>query len=151
VLDDIAFGPILEQPARKDAIPFVIALFLHGQLNKGTGFRGRFPWRGAFTGAQPNNGAANARAVAGAHFQITHEPITFVEQRDHRDPVGHRSGPCDPAALFGHCPGAGNFGFDFGNSLTAIGRAVAARQRQQQHCANPDRPACHPASGRQAS
>jgi hypothetical protein len=29
MLNNVAVGPFLEQPAGKDAVPFVIALFLH--------------------------------------------------------------------------------------------------------------------------
>src|SRR3546814_5309260 len=54
MLDHIALGPLLEHPARKDAIPFVVALILHGQLHEGAGFWRVLPRLGLFAGAQPH-------------------------------------------------------------------------------------------------
>jgi len=51
VLDHIAIGPFAEDPARKDAVPFVVALILHRQLDEGAGFGRILPRRGLFAGA----------------------------------------------------------------------------------------------------
>jgi hypothetical protein len=65
VLDDVAFGPILEQPAREDAPPLIAAMIEDDQLHEGPGFLGRFPLRGSFAGAQADDGAADADALTG--------------------------------------------------------------------------------------
>lgn len=150
MLNDIAFGPFLEQPAGKDAIPFIIALFLHRQLHKGSGFGRQFPRRRPFAGAQAHNGAANARAVARAHFQIADQAIAFVEQRNHRHPFRHRGGPFDPAALFGHRAGARHFRLGLDRHWPGLWRTVAAREQQARRQHQSAR-AHHSAPGRHAS
>ena len=50
--DDIAVGAFAENPSRKHAPPFVVALILHGQLDKGAGFGRILPRRGLFACAQ---------------------------------------------------------------------------------------------------
>jgi hypothetical protein len=132
MLDDVAVGPFLEQPARKDAVPFVVALFLHRQLDKGAGFGRRFPWRGLFASAQSDHRAAYPGAVAGAHFQIANQAIALVQQRNDRHPVGHRRRAFDPAALLRHRPRSSDFGFNLGRRRRISG-AVAASQQQRRH------------------
>jgi hypothetical protein len=151
MLDNVAFWPFLEQPARKDAIPLVVALLLHRQLHESADLGRIFPRRGGLAGAQPDDRAPDSRAVAGAHFQIADQPVALVEQRHHRDPLCHWRRAIDAAALFGHGAGAGDFGFGLGHRLPAVGRPVTARQRRQQQRAPCRSPRGHPASGRQAS
>ena len=151
MLDDVAFGPFFEQPPRKDAVPLVVTLFLHRQLDKSADFGRRFPRRCRIARAQPDDGAADPRGVAGAHFQIANQPVALVEQRDYRDALGHRRRTFNSAALVLHRAGAGDFGFDLGHDVAAAGAAVTTRQHRDQHRASNGGPPCHPASGRQAS
>src|SRR3546814_12119944 len=53
MLQHISLGPLLEHPARKDAIPFVLALILHGQPPAGSGYLRVPPRTGHVPGAQP--------------------------------------------------------------------------------------------------
>lgn len=158
MLDDIAFGPFLEQPAGKDAYPLIVALVLDGQLHKGPGFGRIFPWRGGLASPQPNNGAADPRRIAGRHFQIADQPIAFVEQRNDRDTVGHRRRAFDPADF---SPDIGRFD-DLGRGFARIvaiagGRAIASgdeqhrRAEREQPQRNRADSAPHSAPGRQAS
>jgi hypothetical protein len=149
VLDDVAVGPFLEQPARKDAVPLVVALFLHRQLDKGTGFGRRFPWWSRLARPQADDGAADARAVPRAHFQIADKAVAFVEQRHDRHALGHRRCPGCCARLPGDSVSAFDFGFDLGRYRSAVGRLVARRQ-QQRSPANAKR-AHHQLPGCQAS
>ncbi len=64
MLDDIALGPFLEQPAGKYAVPLVVAIFEHEELHERAGFLRHFPLRGALAGAQADNGAADAHALS---------------------------------------------------------------------------------------
>ena len=89
MLDDIAVGPFLEQPAGKDAAPFILAIIKHDQLDEGTGFRRGFPLGRPFAGAQANNGAAYADAFAGLERDVTNQPVALVEQAEDGDPFGH--------------------------------------------------------------
>jgi hypothetical protein len=151
VLDNVAFGPFFEQPARKDAVPLVVALFLHRQLNERPNLGRVFPRRRAFARAQPDDGAPDARAVAGAHFQFADQSVALVEQRHHCDAIGHWRRAFDPAALFGHGAGARDFGFGLGHRRWSPGRSVTARQRREHQRAIGCGANGHPASGRQAS
>lgn len=151
MLDDVAFGPFLEEPARKDAVPLVVALFLHRQLDKSPDFGRRFPRRCRIARAQPDDGAADPRGVAGAHFQIADQPVALVEQRDYGNAFGHRRRACNAAALVLHRAGAGDFGFNLGHDLAAAGAAITTRQHRDQYRASNSGPPHHPASGRQAS
>ena len=116
MLDHIAVGPFLEQPARKDAIPFVVALVLHRELHEGTGFGRVFPWRGLFAGAQADDRAADARRIAGLHFEIADQPVTLVEQAEHGDAFGHRRRALDAADFLRHA-------FRFGDLRRLVGAA----------------------------
>lgn len=51
MLDDIAVRSFLEQPAGKDAPPFIAAMIEHDQLDESPGFLRIFPLGGPFTGA----------------------------------------------------------------------------------------------------
>jgi hypothetical protein len=102
VLDDVAFGAFAEQPARKDAVPFIVALILHGQLDEGAGFGRIFPWRGLFASAQPYDRASGPHRFARFHFQILDQPVALVEQTQHRDPIRHRRRAFDPADFLRH-------------------------------------------------
>jgi hypothetical protein len=63
VLDDIAFRPVAEQPAGKDPAPFILGVIEDDELDKGAGFLRAFPLSSAFTGAQADDGAADADAL----------------------------------------------------------------------------------------
>jgi hypothetical protein len=101
MLDHVAVGPLAENPARKDAAPLVVALILHGELNKSAGFGGVFPWRRLFACAQPDDRAADAQRFAGLHLELADQPVALVEQAQHRDALGHRCGAFDTAGFRG--------------------------------------------------
>jgi hypothetical protein len=135
MLDHIAVGPLAEKPARKDAAPFVVALILHRKLDEGAGFGGVFPWRRLFARAQSHDRASLAHRFAGLHLQFAHQPVTLVEQPQHRDALRHRGCALDAA--------------DFGGNalrlhrrrdgLAAVrGRAVASGQRRPGGKDDPD-------------
>ena len=151
MLDDIAVGPILEQPARKDAIPFIVALFLNRQLHERPGFGRRFPRRRGFAGTQADDDAADPRTVTGPHLQIADQPVTFVEQRDHGPPFRHRSRPDDTAGLLRHSVGAADFGLDLGNGAPPVGCLIAPGERHQQRRRKSGAKQRHSAPGRHAS
>lgn len=97
MLDDVAFGPFPEQPARKDAVPFIVALILDGQLDEGARFGRIFPRRRGFARAQPHDRPAHARCLAGLHLEVADEAVALVQQPDDRDALVHRGRALDPA------------------------------------------------------
>lgn len=134
MLDNIAFGAILEQPAGKYPTPFVILGAAHVQLNKCAGFRHIFPRRGHLASTQANNHIAHPQRLARFHFQVTGQAITLVEQADHRFPLGH--GSC---RIFAGLDGQPGFGTAIFNDcacpvgighLTRIIAIARAEQRQ---------------------
>jgi hypothetical protein len=128
VLDDVAVGPFAENPARKDAIPFVVALILHRQLHKCPRLRRIFPRRGLLARAQPHDRAADARDIAGLHLEVANKPVALVEQTDDGDAIGHRGRAFDTADFLRHA-----FGFGDGRHRRAVialrWRPVARGQR----------------------
>jgi hypothetical protein len=157
MLDDVAVGPLAENPARKDAIPFVVALILHRQLDESTRFGRIFPRRGRLARAQPDDRAADARRFAGLHLEIADEPVALVEQADDGDAVGHRRRAFDATNFLRHAFGFGNL-----RRLIAAARlrrrvpvAGAERQRgehgQPGGRGQPGHRSAHSAPGRQAS
>lgn len=94
MFDHIALWPFAEEPARKDAIPFLIAGILHQQLHKGSGFGGVFPWGGLFARAQPHDHIAHAAGFARLHGEILNQAIALVQQADFSNPIGHRGNAC---------------------------------------------------------
>jgi hypothetical protein len=93
VLHDIAFGPVLEQPAGKDASPVFRAVIEHDQLDEGTGFLRAFPLCGAFAGAQADHRATDADALSGFQRDIADEAVALVEQAEHCLALFHRRHP----------------------------------------------------------
>lgn len=128
MLDDVAFGPLLEQPARKDAIPFVVALILHGQLDEGAGLGRIFPRRGRLARPQPHDRAAGTDTVAWLHFELADQAVALVEQADHRDALVHRGRALDPADLLWHALGLGELRARFARTLSIVA-AVARSER----------------------
>jgi hypothetical protein len=128
VLDDVAVGPLAENPARKDAIPFIVALILHRQLDERAGFGRILPRRGRLARAQPDDRVADARRFAGLHLKIADQPVALVEQADDGDTLGHRGRAFDAADFLRHA-----FGFrdrrDRGAAISLRRRPVAGSQR----------------------
>src|SRR3546814_1625554 len=85
MLDHVAVGPLAENPARKDAAPFVVALVLHGQLDESPRFGRVFPRRGHLARAHPHDRAADAHRRAGLHLELADQPVALVEQADDGD------------------------------------------------------------------
>jgi hypothetical protein len=90
VLDDVAFRPILEQPAGEDPAPILRPVIEHDQLNKSAGFLGHFPLGRAFTGAQADDRAADADAFTGFQCDIADEAVALVEEAEHGHTLLHR-------------------------------------------------------------
>jgi hypothetical protein len=156
MLDDVAVGPLAENPARKDAAPLVVALILHRQLDERAGLGRIFPRRRLLARAQPHDRAPDPRHIAGLHLKIADQPVALVEQADDGDAIGHRGRPLDAADFLRHA-----FGFRDGRDGGAASRfrrcPVAGSQRgrsqkRDQRGRNLARHAgCHSAPGRQAS
>jgi hypothetical protein len=124
VLDDVAVGPLAENPARKDAAPFVVALILHRQLHERAGFRRVFPGRGLLARTQPDDRAPDARRFAGLHFEFADQPVPLIEQADNRDALRHRGRALDAADFLRDA-----FGFGDGRhrrAAIALGRRPIA-------------------------
>jgi hypothetical protein len=156
MLDHVAFGALAKDPARKDAVPLVVSLVLHRQLDEGAGLRRILPRRGRLARAQPHDRAADARAVAGLHLEIADQPVALVEQADHRDALGHRGRALNAADFGRHALGLGDR-LD-GRAAIALRRAAVAagerRRGEQRDQRGRDRAhahAIHSAPGRQAS
>jgi hypothetical protein len=130
MLDDVAVGPLAENPARKDAIPFVVALILYRQLDEGARFGRVFPRRGLFARAQPHDRAADPRRFAGLHFEVLDQSVTLVEQADDGDAFGHRGGTLDAADFGRYAFGLGDRR-DGGAAVALRRGAVAAGQRSR--------------------
>jgi hypothetical protein len=152
VLDDIAVGAFAENPARKDAPPFVVALILHRQLDKGAGFGRILPRRGLLARAQPDDRPADPRSFAGFHLKLADQPVPLVEQADDGDALGHRGRAFDPADLVGDAFGFGD-GLHRRAAIPFRRRPVAGRNRTrgQQRDQRSRRPPRHYSPGRQAS
>lgn len=99
MLNHIAFRPFSKEPARKNAIPFLIAAIQNNQLHKNAGFRIIFPWRGLLTSPQAHNHIARALRFTGLHGEFLHQPIAFVEQAQHRHPLRHGGHPLQRLAI----------------------------------------------------
>ncbi|MBB5705647.1 hypothetical protein FHR21_000980 [Sphingopyxis panaciterrulae] len=155
MFDDIALGPFLEDPARKNTIPFVVALILHRQLHEGAGLGRVLPRRGLLAGAQPHDRTADARRFAGLHLQLAHQPVALVKQAQHRDALGHRGCALDAADFLRHVRGARGVGgvrlLAAASGAIAAGERGGRQQRGQDQGQRARHPAAHSAPGRQAS
>jgi hypothetical protein len=128
MLDHVAVGPLPENPARKDAAPFVVALVLHRQLDESPRFGRVFPRRGHFARAHPHDRAADAHRRAGLHLEFANQPVALVEQADDGDALGHRRRAFDAADFLRHPFGFG--GGRYGRAAARLRRRpVACRQR----------------------
>lgn len=93
MLDDVALGPVLEQPAGEDAAPVLRPVIEHDQLHERTGFLRHFPLGGAFAGTQADDRAADADAFAGLQRDIADKAVALVEEAEHRHALLHRRDP----------------------------------------------------------
>lgn len=89
MLDDIALGPVLEQPAGKDAAPVLRSVIEHDQLDERPGFLRTFPLGGALAGAQPDDRTADTNAFAWLQRDIANEAVALVEEAEHRHALFH--------------------------------------------------------------
>jgi hypothetical protein len=155
MLDHVALRAFLEDPARKDAIPFVVALVLHRQLHEGAGLGRILPRRGLFAGAQAHDRAADPRGLAGLHLQIADEAVALVEQPEHRDALVHRGRALDPADFLRDPFGLGELRRGFAGPLAAVPIARGQRgrrdKRQQRDAGEGGAHEAQSAPGRQAS
>ncbi len=90
MLDDVAFRPVLEQPAGEDTAPILRPVIEHDQLDERTGFLRHFPLRGPFAGTQADDRAADADAFARFQRDIADEAVALVEEAEHRHALLHR-------------------------------------------------------------
>ena len=156
MLDHIAVGAFAENPARKDPIPFVVALVLHGQLDKGARLGRIFPRRGRLARAQPHDRAADPRGIARPHLEFADEAVAFVEQADDGNALGHRSCALDAADFlrhaFGFCDGRdGGAAPRFRRCPVAGGQRGRGQKRDQRSRNLARHAGRHSAPGRQAS
>jgi len=155
MLDHVALRAFLEDPARKDAIPFVVALVLHRQLHEGAGLGRILPRRGLFAGAQAHDRAADPRGLAGLHLQIADEAVALVEQPEHRDALTHRSRALDPADFLRDPFRFGELRRGFAGPLAAVPIARGQRgrrdKRQQRDAGEGGAHEAQSAPGRHAS
>ena len=157
MFDHIAVGPLAENPTGKDAAPFVVALILDGQLDEGARFGRIFPRRGLLARAQPDDRAADSYRFAGLHLDIANQPVSFVEQANHRDAFGHRRRAFDAADFLRHAFGFGNLRRLVATACFGCRRLVAGSKRnggdrrQSQRRGQPRHGSAHSAPGRQAS
>lgn len=101
MLYNIAFGPFLEQPSRKNLPPLAV-ITLHHQLHKSPGFSSQFPRCCFFARTQPDDRFANADRFARLDLHITDKAIAFVQKAKHGNPIFHRGRAFNPAFLFGN-------------------------------------------------
>ena len=156
MLDHVALGALAEQPTRKDAIPFVVALVLHGQLDEGAGLGRIFPRRGLFARPQAHDRAANACSLARLHLKLADEPVALVEKAEHRDTLVHRRRALDSADFLRNTLGLSELRGRFARSfaiIAAITRGQRGRreERQQQGTGKIAAHEAQSAPGRQAS
>jgi hypothetical protein len=157
VLDHVAVGPLAENPARKDAIPFVVALVLHGQLDEGARLGRIFPRRGLLARAQSHDRAADARRIAGLHLEFADKAVALVEQADDGDALGHRGRALDAADFLRHAFGLGDLRRLVSPARLGPGCPVAGAERdggdrrKPQRRGQPGHRGAHSAPGRQAS
>ncbi|EXS71409.1 hypothetical protein BF95_03840 [Sphingobium sp. Ant17] len=90
MLDDIAVGPIAEQPAGKSAPPFAIGAAAHVELHEGAGVLHIFPRRAGFAGLQAHDGVAHPHGLARFQGQVAGQAVAFIEQADDRATIRHR-------------------------------------------------------------
>ena len=129
MLHDVALRPILEQPAGKHPSPLPLARLEHVDLHKRAGFLRIFPLRGALATAQPHDGATNLPRFSRLQRQFGNEPVSFVEEAQHRDAVGIRR-----YALVHLCDvfGRARSGFRGGLVRRRRGRGVALASGDEQ-------------------
>ncbi len=129
MLDDIAVRPFLEQPARKDAMPLIVAAFAHVELHEGAGFGDFFPRRGLLAGAQADDGIVDAKGLARLHLERAGDAVAFVEDADFGDALRHRR--AGQAAIAGRDRVAGHF-LRIARVGVVAGRLARAAGRESQ-------------------
>lgn len=93
MLNDIAVRPFLEQPAREDALPLVLAMIKNNQLHECAGFWRRFPLGCSFASTKADHRATNANTLAGLQRDVPDQAIALVKEAEHRNPILHGSHP----------------------------------------------------------
>jgi hypothetical protein len=150
VLNDVAFRALLEEPAGKDAPPFVVGAGAHIELHEGAGLGRILPWRGLLAGLQTDDGVADAQGLARLHGEVAGQAVALVQQADDGNPILHRraeqhgvAASRDFRALDAHR--AGLIG------VRQLVSAATAGEEQQERQGRPRRHADHDASGLHAS
>jgi len=157
VLDHVAVGPLAENPARKDAIPFIVALILHCQLDESARFGRIFPRRSHLACAQPNDRTPDPHRFARLQLDIADQSVALVEQADDRHPLAHRGRAFDAAHFLRHALGLRYLRRLVATALLGRRRPVAGTEReggndrQSQRRGQPRHGGAHSAPGRQAS
>jgi hypothetical protein len=158
VLDDITLGPLLEQPAREDAMPLIVAALLDIDLHESACFRHFFPWRRRLAGAQPHDRIVDAEGLARLHLECLGDAVAFVEDADLGDALCHRRARqalVSADGIASHFLGIARLGAIAGRLTRAASGQRYQRQGQQgghdEAAARRDAPERGHASGVQAS
>jgi hypothetical protein len=91
VLDDVERRALPPHPAREDTLELAVAVS-HVELDERAGQALLLPGRGRLARAQAHDHVLDPHRLAGPERQLASDAVALVEQADHRDPLGHRSG-----------------------------------------------------------
>jgi hypothetical protein len=92
VLDDVERRRLLVQPAREDPLPAPLRI-AHVELDEGAGQSLDLPGRGRLAGAKADDRVADPNRLPRLQSERAGDSVALVEQTQHRDTLGHRSGP----------------------------------------------------------
>jgi hypothetical protein len=144
VLDDVAVGPFLEQPAGKHPPPILAAMIEHHELHESAGFLRILPLRGALARAQTHHRAPDPHALSRFQPDIPDEAVALVEQAQHRLALFHRSDTGIGILGAGRGSCLGQRAGVCGRWRRRIVAAIASGQRQR---GPGQRQRCQPAGG----
>lgn len=105
----------------------------HNQLHEHPGFLWHFPLRGALARPNADDSTADADALAWFQRDVADQPITLVEQAQHRDTRFHRR----HSGIYIIRPGGGwsrfgNGAIGFGRWGLALCRTITCRQPSEE-------------------
>ncbi len=115
MLDDVERRRFLVDPAREYPPPLLVGP-PHVELKERAGQLLILPRRRCLTRQQADDRVLEPCRLAGLERQVADDPVSLVEQPDHRDPLGHRR---DSGLA------AGRYGLVGSRSGLLLGRLVA--------------------------
>jgi len=89
VLDHVERGRFLVKPSREGAGPFLVRL-LDVDLDESAGQLLRFPRRGRFAGAEPDDHVFPANRLAGMERDRLYDAVALIENAERCDALRHR-------------------------------------------------------------